>query len=68
MWEKKLLGFTPYKAKKPLERAELQAKQEKQDEMSWVYSRTNWTPFPGGQNSILNWVLELNLLKKKIKK
>ena len=29
---------------------------------SWVYSSTNWPPFTGGQNSILNWVLKLNLL------
>ena len=31
------------------------------------YSRTNWPPFTGGQNSILNWVLKLNPLNQKIK-
>ena len=33
-----------------------------------VYSNTNWPPFTGGQNSILNLVLKLNPLNQKIKK
>ena len=32
-----------------------------------VYSSTNWPPFTGGQNSILNWVLKLNPSNQKIK-
>ena len=33
-----------------------------------VNSSTNWPPFTGGQNPILNWVLKLNPLNQKIKK
>ena len=33
-----------------------------------VYSSTNWPPFTGGQNSILNWVLKLKPLSLKVKK
>ena len=33
-----------------------------------VYSSTNWPPFTGGKNSILNWVLKLNPLNQKVKK
>ena len=36
--------------------------------LAGVYSNTNWSPFTGGQNSILNWVLKLSLLNQKIKK
>ena len=38
------------------------------DPTSGVYLSTNWLPFTGGQNSILNWVLKLNPLNQKIKK
>ena len=32
-----------------------------------VYSNTNWPPFTGGENSILNWVLKLNPLNQEVK-
>ena len=39
-----------------------------QERDSGVYLSTNWPPFTGGQDSVLNWVLKLDPLNQKVKK